>query len=428
MIAALARFADALRGEGHPVSPAELIDASKAAELVGLERRAEFRTALRATLAKDRRAAAAFDRLFDAFFAPPPREGRGPGAGRAGAAGERPRPGGGERQGPSRRKPHDDRRGRRPSDEPKGEAHARPNELARSLEEGRLRKVRLRLRTEAHADPRHTDLARRMTTEEERAVARELPRVIRELRLRVGRRLARSRAGRPWIRKALRESLASGGVPFVMPFRAPKRRRTRVVLLVDVSFSVARASGLFLLMASEFVTLGRRCRVLAFVDKPVDATAAIARWSRKGAVREHDPPRRAPAPRRGVRPGAGIEQRGVAFSDVLDGLTDLNLEAPSDYGRAFHALLTSPGRPRGRDTVLVVLGDGRTNRFDPLPWALSEIGRGCRALIWLVPEPASRWGTADSALPVYLPSVDVVVEATDLDGLARGLTELMRRL
>jgi hypothetical protein len=109
-------------------------------------------------------------------------------------------------------------------------------------------------------------------------------------------------------------------------------------------------------------------------------------------------------------------------------LRDLNLEAPSDYGTAFHALRTSRLAPRGRDTVLVVLGDGRTNRFDPLPWALTDLSRGCRAVLWLVPEPRSRWGTADSALPAYLASVDLVVEATDLHGLARGLGELIRRL
>jgi uncharacterized protein with von Willebrand factor type A (vWA) domain len=109
-------------------------------------------------------------------------------------------------------------------------------------------------------------------------------------------------------------------------------------------------------------------------------------------------------------------------------LRDLNLEAPSDYGTAFHALRGSRLAPRGRDTILVVLGDGRTNRFDPLPWALADVARGCRAVLWLVPEPRSRWGTADSALPAYLASVDLVVEATDLHGLAGGLGELVRRL
>jgi len=71
MIPALARFVEALRAERHAVSPAELLDASRALDLVGLERRADVKAALRATLAKDRRAAEAFDRLFDRFFAPP---------------------------------------------------------------------------------------------------------------------------------------------------------------------------------------------------------------------------------------------------------------------------------------------------------------------------------------------------------------------
>jgi hypothetical protein len=70
MIEALARFVEVLRAERHPVSPAEVVDASRALALVGVERRADVKSALRATLAKDRRSAAAFDRLFDRFFAP----------------------------------------------------------------------------------------------------------------------------------------------------------------------------------------------------------------------------------------------------------------------------------------------------------------------------------------------------------------------
>ena len=291
-------------------------------------------------------------------------------------------------------------------------------------------KERLKLRRpgEDMRDPERRDLARRMTTEEEREVAREIPRVVHALRLRVSRRLARARAGRPWLRQALRDNLKHGGVPFVIPYRAPKRKTTRVVLLVDVSFSVARASGLFLLMAAEFVELGRRALVLAFVDRPVDATAAVSRWTR-GAHRGPGTQPAVPRPRRrGARPGDGIVSKDVSFADVLDGLKELNLEAASDYGTAFHALCVSRLRPRGRDTVLVVLGDGRTNRFDPLPFALEDLSRGCRAVLWLVPEPRSRWGTADSALPKYLASVDLVVEAMDLQGLSRGLGELVRRL
>ena len=420
MIGALVRFVDALRAERVAVSPAEILDAGRALDLVGLERRSDVRAALKATLAKDRRAAEAFDRVFDRFFAVPLSPASGQRRGRVAGFGEPAR--GGESERGVSKKP-------KAGSEPR----KRGGELAQMLErarhpgerrDGKLRRVKLRAVPREAADPTVRELARSMTTAEEREIAREVPRVVAALKLGVARRTMRARSGRPWLRRVLRENLAHGGVPFVIPFRAPKRKRVRVVLLVDVSFSVARAAGFFLLMASSFLALGRKSRVLAFVDRPVDATDAVRRWTARTS-----PPRNAPrAPRRGPRPGEGILSRGVSFADLLDGLKDLNLDAPSDYGTAFHALRTSRLRPRGRDTVLVILGDGRTNRFDPLPWALDELQRGCRAVLWLVPEPRSRWGTADSRLPDYLPSVDLVVETTDLAGLARGLAELVKRL
>ena len=403
MIAALARFADALRAERHAVSPAELIDASHALDLIGLERRAEVKAALRATLAKDKRAAEAFDRLFDRFFAPPRFPSKAEGAGRVATGGTRPRPSPAQ-QGPPLKK-------KKPSQTSRPLSSTLQQLVSRirhdgERREGRLRRVKLRPAVRDPKDPVRKDLSQRLTTDEERAIAREVPRMISALKLRAARRQSAARRGRPWLRRALRDNVKHGGIPFVIPHRAPKRKSTRVVLLVDVSYSVARASGLFLLMASAFLELGRRARVLAFVDRPVDATAAVARWTR-GA--RHRTPR-------------------VSFVHVVDGLRALNPNAPSDYGTAFHALRSPRLRPRGRDTVLVVLGDGRTNRFDPLPWAFAEVARGCKAVLWLAPEPKRRWGTADSALPAYVESVDVLVEATDLAGLASGLYELMRRL
>ncbi len=429
MIAALARFIDALRAEDHPVSPAELLDASKAVDLVGLERRDDVRNALRTTLAKDRRAAAVFDRLFDRFFAPPRRAAGGEGVGRPGSIGERPKDAPDGRGPKPRRTPKDEteppRRSNRPSTDSSEPALQRTKRSG-ERRQGRLRRVKLERAAASADDPARRDLARRMTTDEERAIAREIPRIVSALRLSAGRRGTASRSGRPWLRRVLRENLAHGGVPFVIPFRARKRRSTRVVLLVDVSYSVARSAGLFLLMAAEFLELGRRARVLAFVDRPVDATGAIVRWAR-GAPGRRLPSAGSRRARRPAPPGEGIVSRGVSFAEVVDGLRDLNLEAPSDYGTAFHALATSRLRPRGRDTVLVVLGDGRSNRFDPLPWALGEVARGCRAVLWLVSEPRSRWGTADSALPAYLGSIDLLVEAADLHGLAAGLGEIVRR-
>ena len=82
----------------------------------------------------------------------------------------------------------------------------------------------------------------------------------------------------------------------------------------------------------------------------------------------------------------------------------------------------------GRDSVMVVLGDARGNWTDPQGWAFEQLAQACRRVIWLVPEPAVRWDTGDSALSEYLPWCDVVCEASDLDGLGRGVAEIIRSL
>jgi uncharacterized protein with von Willebrand factor type A (vWA) domain len=415
VIDALQRFVGQLREAGIAVSPAEWIEALRAAELVGIEDRALFRAALKATLIKRAGQRQAFDETFDRFFAGP-RLGRGRGTrGLRGAAGERPRVGAPDRPGekpPIKPKPEES--------EQRETKRREPRTLRQAIEQvregqrqrhGRLRHVVLErkaerrepaLRREVERIPLR-DLARRRIAEPESlALARAVRREVERLRLGTARRVRRAPSGRPYLRRMFRESLRTAGVPFVLP-RARRRTDTpRVVLLIDVSWSTARAAGLFLTLASEFLRFGRQTRVLLFVDRTVDVTEPVARW---------------------------IETRSRApFDGLLGQVRGLNLNAPSDYGRAFHHLLRSPARPHGRRTVLVVLGDGRTNRFDPLAWAFAELANECGAAIWLVPEAVAMWGAGDSALDRYLPHVDTAVEARDLSGLARGVREIVRRV
>lgn len=425
MIPGLGRFVAALRREGVAVSPAEWIDAVRAVAAVGLEDRGRFRAALRAAMVKRARHRPAFDRLFESFFAPP---------GRSGGCGERRGAGGGGGEGRKRAAPAREAgsgrgvplpaqpaagRDRRPPFRSR-EDRERAERLRRRLErardggprrEGRLRSVILAAPAAGQVagphegprpDPLRRDLRARLSPDEERELAEALPRVIERIRLRPGRRQRRSRTGRLYMRRVFRENLAHGGVPFRLPRRALRPRRARVVLLVDVSWSTSRAAALFLHIACEFLRPGSGARVVFFVDRPVEATAEVESWLRR--------------------------PRGRSFETMLRALPDLNLDAPSDYGRLFHRLARAPRRPRGRDTLLVVLGDGRTNYLDPQAWALDEVAGGCAATLWLVPEPRPLWGTGDSALPAYLPHVNVAVETHDLAGLARGVTELLRAL
>jgi len=443
MITGLERFVVALRGAGIAASPAEWVEALRAMQAVGLEQRERVRVALRATLAKRAEQQPLFDRVFDEFFASPSR---------AGTAGPRSRRGReGERPGESRAGD----RSPAPSIRPASHEHRdrkRDNELRRALDATRRgdpqRRKRLRhvviSKREIGSDPDHPGLHRSrpvaaprqsgpfhrelrppLGVEEEREIAALIPRLVEQIRLRSGRRLRRAPRGRLYLRRLFRANLSHGGVPWVLPRRTVRPRRTRVVLLIDVSWSTARAAGLFLALAGEFLERVGRTRVLLFVDRAVDATGEIQRWWNRTATAPDAP---CAVASRFERPGAGIVRGGLSFAALLESLPRLSLEAPSDYGRAFHGLLGSALRPAGRDTALVVLGDGRTNRFDPQAWCFEEIAERCGAVLWLVPEKVERWGTGDSALDGYLPHVDVAVEARDLAGLERGVAELVRRL
>jgi len=419
MIAGLQRFVVELRAAGLAVSPAEWIDALRALERIALSDAARFRIALRAALAKNRKQQALFDRVFEAYFVPPARERRPrrgvPAVG--GLAGERPR-GGPRRAGdgavrpPARSSPEPPERPR-----PRAPADtAQPSPATAGRRGRRLRRVLLaHERTASRHDaargarvlpPERRPLGRRLPVDEERELAALVPRIVARIRLRTGRRRARAARGALDLRRVFRENVRHGGAPWILPRRRPRPRRSRVVLLVDVSWSAATAAALFVAIAGALLQRSPRTRILFFVDRVADATSAVRGWI--AAFR----PQTAP----------------VEFARLLAGLPGLDPGAPSDYGRAFHGLLGSAAWPLGRRTVLVVLGDGRTNRFDPQAFAFEELARRCGSVLWLVPEEAARWGSGDSALGAYLPHADLAVEAQDVAGLARGVGELVRRL
>jgi len=435
MIEALQRFVATLRQAGVRVSPAEMIDAARAVQSMGVERRDAFRAALKTTLCKTRDASAVFDRAFDRFFRDA-----------AGTPGAAARPAGGDPATPGGRR----RRPRPPEDDEPGPGSLPTTGEARGEERGRRRPARLRVltpraphgraaspaagqvpqpprrvipprragtssrpRPKAPApaaragiiDPRRVDLSVPLSTAQERAVAKEVPRLLREIRLRAGRRLGRAPSGRLWTARVLRGNLGTGGAPFVLTFRRRRPRRPRALVLVDVSWSVMSASTFFLHMARAFLdarATGPRTSIHFFVDRCVEATSLVARWKGPGEV---------------------------PLARLLEGMPDLDPKAASDYGRAFYQALRSrrgAGRAAGRDTILVVLGDARSNHRDPQAWAFEELASRCRRVLWLNPEPFARWNTGDSDLSEYLPFCDVVCEASDLEGIARGVSEIAR--
>ncbi|MEU5765543.1 VWA domain-containing protein [Streptomyces asoensis] len=206
----------------------------------------------------------------------------------------------------------------------------------------------------------------------------ELRRTVQPLARKLATRMAarRRRAARGTIdlRRTLRGSLSTGGVPMRPVLRRRRPVRPELVLLCDVSGSVSGFSDFTMLLVQALHDQFTKVRVFAFVNRIDEVTGLL----------EH-----------GAADPAGLGDRIRAEA----GLTGHH--GSSDYGAALGEFTERYGDAVGPRSTVFVLGDARTNMSDPNLSALGRIAGQARHLHWLNPEPRTLWGTGDSAAPEY---------------------------
>jgi uncharacterized protein with von Willebrand factor type A (vWA) domain len=202
----------------------------------------------------------------------------------------------------------------------------------------------------------------------------------RRLAVRLSARRRLGRKGRLDFRRTVRASLATGGVPVVTHHRPRRVHKPELVVLCDVSGSVAGFSHFTLLLTQALREHFTGVRAFAFVDSTDEVT-------------------------RFFRPGA----------DVVDAVARIGREADvvaydghSDYGTALEVFAERWPTAVGPRTSLLVLGDGRTNYRQPAVPVLTDLVRRARSAHWLNPEPRRLWGSGDSAALRYAEVVDMV--------------------
>jgi len=231
-----------------------------------------------------------------------------------------------------------------------------------------------------------------VTREEAARVEAAVRRLAERLLTRLKRRERADRRGPLALRRTLRRNLGLGGVPARLVFRPRRRHRPELVVLCDISESVRHAARLMLLFLYTMQSLFSRVRTFVYVSDLAEVTEAI--------LSERDPSREA---------GLALAARAVSQGQN------------SNAGRALRTLLRRHGGAVTRRTTLLVIGDGRNNHHPPEVWALRELRRRARRVLWMCPEPRPLWGSGDSDLLLYAPHCDRAAEVTtlsDLDGLA----------
>lgn len=407
----LVRFVTELRAAGVCVSVAETIDAMNAVAASGLER-VRMREAMAAALIKDESDRAIFEQLFSTFFPggigraddgrrkPGDRSTAAPGFGRGENQSMRSRPAEqaqptpGERETAlKKRKSAEQRAAAKPVSREAEEKKTAPGEAEKSDTKSRGERKSEHgaapAGSEAGANAKLRELERKpfaaySDLEFERA-RDALALIARRFRMRMGRRLRIAPSGRIDFRRTIRASIQHGGALAELRYRARRLRHIDLVILADISGSVRYASELALELIAGARAFFRRVRGFVYIDRLAEAD---------------------------------FEQGHLVMTPALD------LYARSDFGRVLSELWERRGEILGRATVLVIIGDGRNNRRPARADLLREMGRMCRAVIWLNPEERERWGTGDSAIFQYEKEVGALIASRDLRELQDGLLKV----
>ncbi len=213
----------------------------------------------------------------------------------------------------------------------------------------------------------------RASGEQLRQMRRVVAPLARTLATRLAARRRRSRSGEIDMRKTLRKSMSTGGVPIDVVLKKPHPARPELVVLCDVSGSVAGFSHFTLMLVHALRQQFSRVRVFAFIDTTDEVTELFG-------------------------PDADL---AVAVQRITREAGVYTRDGHSDYGNAFVSFMDNWPNVLSPRSSLLVLGDGRNNYRNPETGLLAHLVNASRHAHWLNPEPKHLWGSGDSAVPRY---------------------------
>ncbi len=419
--AKLLGFGEELRQEGVAIGTSELLDAFEALGHVSWTAQSYFRETLAATLAKSPEDRRVFELVFDRFFfraaeAEAARQGiseasaqaggdtpeidletlrrqiaaalqdgsdaalrdlarlaiaafaRGEGSGVLGVDVQRIRRALGLRTEPQPELPEDDPRRR---GIPRDQLRQFEQHLRRELERDLIERT-------ASLPPKRplSELDRALPTgpiQDLAAVHRVVAQLKRRLATQGHELRGRKRHAHVDVRRTMRASLETGGVPITLKYRPKRPRRPEIFVLCDVSTSVTSASTFFLSVLHALHDAFRKLRSFVFIERISEVTEVFER-------------------ERDFRAASEAVSRDAGVADV-SGYTD--------YGRVwteFLALIEDELHPRA---TVIVLGDARTNGRPPREDVFAAITAKAGRTFWLNPEPRLYWNYGDSVISSY---------------------------
>lgn len=218
----------------------------------------------------------------------------------------------------------------------------------------------------------------------------QLRQVVQPMARKLAARLASKRRhrnlGQLDIRRTIRSSMSTAGIPVQPVFRHPRPAKPELVVLADISGSVSTFATFTLALAFALRTEFAKVRCFVFVDGVDEVTDVMARADNLTDVTRT------------------INEGG--FGVWMDGR--------SDYGHSLQGFWDRYGRTLRRRSTVLVLGDARTNYHASGAGALKSISHQAGRVFWLNPEPAAAWNSGDSVIKEYAPHCARLVECRSI--------------
>lgn len=405
MIKQLVEFARLLRHSGVRISLAETLDAAEVLRHTPVTERASFKLSLRTTLVKSPEDIPIFDDAFENFFLVQVGDDVENLEDPCEETEDQPSleelPNEGEQD--SRR--FNDEQG----DGISGEEDPAEAEKSEDLQ-GDLEQMLARVQvgeqdsematepgTQTNQQANNIDLYQEMPPDAVENLYEAVEELARNLVTRKSLRFKKARRGRVDIKKTIQRSFRTGNLPFHIIYKHLEIKKNELVVLCDVSGSVWEVARFFIKLVHEMQNQFSRARSFLFVDRINEVTGEF----------DSNP-----------------------FETIVEELKNdhaLNFFGLSDFGRAFYQFYDEHLLSLSGNTVLVILGDARTNWFDPQDWVLGELRGKVHQVIWLNPEPMQYWDTDDSVMSKYSPHCDHVLECRNLAQL-HEIGELILRI
>jgi uncharacterized protein with von Willebrand factor type A (vWA) domain len=221
--------------------------------------------------------------------------------------------------------------------------------------------------------------------------------LVREIARKLAARYSRSRRrrlrGQLDAMRTIRRNMGWGGVPFITVWKERRIEKPRLMVLCDVSGSVAALAQFLLMFLYSLNEALGDIRSFAFASSLIEVSDILEKETVENAIA------------RIMRMiGFGSSNYGNSLADFADG---------------WMRFIT-------RKTTLIILGDARGNHKDPRVDIFRELAARARRVVWLNPEYRTAWGTGDSEMLRYRPYCHVASVCNTLRHLERVVTDILK--